>query len=42
MKKLLMPVILSALIIFGGYAINKASSSCNCGIKCACAPCNCK
>lgn len=42
MKKLLVPVVLSALFAFGGFAINKISSNCNCGIKCACAPCGCK
>jgi hypothetical protein len=40
MKKLLIPVILSALVVFGGYAMNKLSG-CNCPVKCACAPCGC-
>ncbi len=40
MKNILIPVVLSALMAFGGYAIHKASNS-SCGVKCACAPCNC-
>ncbi len=41
MKKLIMPVILSALVIVGGYAINHFTG-CKCAPACACAPCGCK